>query len=81
MKTDTPRPIRLKDYQPSPYLIETVNLDVSLDPQRTRVRSKLKIRANKAASEMGGPLRLDGELLVLDSIKLDGRSSHQRTTM
>ena len=32
MKTDTPRPILLKDYRPPNYLIDTVHLDVSLAP-------------------------------------------------
>ena len=45
MKTDTPRPIRLEDYRPSSYLIDTVLLDVSLDPTRTRVRARLTVRA------------------------------------
>ena len=30
MKTDTPRPILLKDYRPPNYVIDTVLLDVSL---------------------------------------------------
>ena len=74
MKTDTPRPIRLKDYQPSPYLIETVDLEVALDPKHTRVRSRLKLRPNPAIEDAGGPLRLDGEMLELDTFKLDGKA-------
>ncbi len=73
MKTDTPRPIRLKDYRPPSYLIDTVSLDVSLAPRRTRVRSRLKLRPNPEAGEKPGPLRLDGEHLELESIKLDGK--------
>jgi aminopeptidase N len=73
MKTDVPRPILLKDYRPPAYLIDTVALDVSLHPTATRVRSKLKVRRNPAA-DGGGPLHLDGEGLVLEEIKLDGRA-------
>ncbi len=72
MKTDTPRPILLKDYRPSSYLIDTVNLDVSLHPTRTRVRSRLSMRGNPSVAKPGA-LKLDGELLELESVWLDGR--------
>ncbi len=73
MKTDTPRPILLKNYRPPNYLIDTVNLDVSLHPTRPRVRAKLKIRRNPAYPGNPGPLRLDGEAIELESVHLDGR--------
>ena len=72
MKTDTPRPILLKDYRPPGYLIDSVRLDVTLHKTRTRVQARLKVRPNPAVAKPG-PLRLDGELLDLESIKLDGR--------
>lgn len=71
MKTDTPRPIRLKDYQPPEYLIDKVDLDFRLDPTRTRVKARLSVRPNPAVKSHG-PLRLDGEQLELDQIRLDG---------
>jgi aminopeptidase N len=73
MKTDTPRPILLKEYRPPSYLIEAVNLDIALHPTRARVRARLKIKPNPEAEGKAGPLRLDGELLELESAKLDGR--------
>ena len=73
MKTDTPRPILLKNYRPPNYLIDAVNLDVSLHPTRTRGRAKLKIRRNPAYPGNPGPLRLDGEAIELESVHLDGR--------
>ncbi len=73
MKTDTPRPIRLKDYKPSPWTIEAVTLDVSLHPTATRVKSRLKVKPNPASSEARAPLILDGEMLELESLKLDGK--------
>jgi aminopeptidase N len=73
MKTDTPRPIRLDDYRPSPYLIDTVDLDIVLHPTHTRVRSRLAVRLNPAHRGKPGPLRLDGENLKLESIRIDGR--------
>ena len=72
MKTDTPRPILLKNYRPPSYLVDTVTLDVSLHPTRTRVRSRLKLRPNPSVAKPG-TLRLDGELLELESVRLDGR--------
>ncbi len=75
MKTDTPKPILLKSYKPSPWLIETVHLDVALDPTGTRVRSRLKLKPNPkaGASAKVQPLKLDGELLTLTSIAINGR--------
>ena len=49
MRTEEPRPIRLKDYRPPDWLIETVDLDVSLDPTATTVRATLKIKPNGAS--------------------------------
>ena len=50
-----------------------MNLDVSLEPTRTRVRSKLTIRANPKATGRREQLKLDGEQLELGDIVLDGR--------
>jgi aminopeptidase N len=73
MKTDTPRPILLKDYRPPNYLIDTVHLDVALHPTRTRVRSRLKVRPNPAVANPG-TLKLDGEMLELESVAIDGKA-------
>ncbi|MCU0953206.1 MAG: aminopeptidase N [Hyphomicrobium sp.] len=73
MKTETPRPVRLEDYRPSPYLIDTVDLDIALNPTATRVRSKLHIRPNPAYRGRATVLALDGEGLTLESIALDGK--------
>ena len=74
MKTDTPRPIRLKDYRPPSHLIDTVDLDVRLDPTATRVRSRLKVRPNPASDAPATRLRLDGEHLTLEAVKLDAHA-------
>ena len=72
MKTDTPRPILLKDYKPPGYLVTHVRLDVSLHPTRTQVRARCKVRPNPAVAKPGA-LRLDGELMELESVRVDGR--------
>ena len=74
MKTDSPRPIRLKDYRPSDYLIDNVDLDFKLEPTETLVASRLKMRPNPAVKSPAKSLVLDGENLELVSIKLDGKA-------
>jgi aminopeptidase N len=71
MRTEEPRPIRLKDYRPPDWLIDTVHLDVSLHPSAATVRAKLKIRPNPAGAP--APLVLDGDELKLSSLTLDGK--------
>jgi aminopeptidase N len=70
MRTDIAQPIRLKDYLPPAWLVETVHLDVSLHPTETKVRAKLAFKPNPKSSS--APLVLDGDGLSLTSIKLDG---------
>jgi aminopeptidase N len=71
MRTEEPRPVRLKDYRPPDWLIETVDLDVLLDPTATVVRAKLRLKPNGAGAP--APLILDGEELKLHSLALDGK--------
>ena len=71
MRTEEARPVRLKDYRPPDWLIETVELDVSLHPTATTVRAKLKLKPNAAGAP--APLVLDGEDLKLKSLALDGK--------
>jgi aminopeptidase N len=65
--------IYLKDYRPPAYLVDAVDLHVELDPVRTRVRSRLKIRANSALGCPPGDLFLNGRQLSLLQVSLDGR--------
>ena len=57
----------LKDYSPPDYLIEEVELDVSLEPKVTRVASKLRLRSNPKVATGSRPLVLDGESLKLQA--------------
>jgi aminopeptidase N len=70
--TEAPRPIRLKDYRPPAFLIDKVDLNVRLDARRTEVRSRLAMRRNPLAATTTSPLQLDGEMLKLIGIKLNG---------
>ena len=67
---DTPL-IRLEDYRPSDWLIDTVDLDFVLDAHETKVRAQLGLRPNPAG-QPGTALVLDGDELALVSLKLDG---------
>ena len=71
MRTEELRPIRLTNYRAPDWLIESVDLDVSLDPTATRVHAKLKIKPNSARPP--APLVLDGDELKLVSLTLDGK--------
>ena len=71
MHTEESRPVLLKDYHPPDWLIESVELDVSLHPTATTVRAKLKVKPNTAGAP--APLVLDGEELKLNSLALDGK--------
>jgi aminopeptidase N len=71
MRTDEPHPIRLQDYRPPDWLVDTVELDVSLDATATRVRASLLLRPNPKAAAPA-PLVLDGDGLTLATLKLDG---------
>src|SRR6516164_7075551 len=70
MRTDQPPPVRLEDYQPPPWLVETVALDVLLDQVASRVRATLNLKPNPKAAP--APLVLDGDDLTLAGLKLDG---------
>ncbi len=72
MRTDIAQPIRLKDYRPPDWLVETVSLDVSLHPTATRVRTILTLKPNPESA--AASLILDGDGLSLISLKLDGKT-------
>jgi aminopeptidase N len=73
MRTEEPRPIRLSEYHPPDWLVETVDLDVRLHPTRTPVRATLKLKPNPSAGAPA-PHALNGDGLTLVSLKLDGET-------
>jgi aminopeptidase N len=62
MRTSVGQPVRLADYHASDYLIDHVELDVSLDIHATRVVSTLSLAPNPAGRQ-GAALALDGDEL------------------
>src|SRR3954452_8750288 len=71
MRTEQARPVRLENYRPPDWLVETVELDVSLHPTATKVRAILRMSPNPKAGAPA-PIVLDGDGLTLTSLKLDG---------
>jgi aminopeptidase N len=72
MRTETPAPVRLEDYRPPSFRIDTVELDIRLAPRATRVAARLTIR-READAPADAPLVLDGDELTLVSLALDGQ--------
>ena len=68
MRADQTPAIRLKDYSAPEWRIESVNLDITLDDNRTRVVARTIF---VPLSDEVKPLILDGDELVLESISLD----------
>ncbi|MBL4684273.1 MAG: aminopeptidase N [Nannocystaceae bacterium] len=71
MKDPQPQPIYRKDYQPTAYLVDTVDLSFELGEDESVVTATLGIRRAPGAKP-GTPLVLDGERLELRSIAIDG---------
>ena len=71
MRTEEAHPVRLEDYRQPDWVVETVELDVKLDPAATRVRATLALRPNGNGAAPA-PLTLDGDALDLRGLKLDG---------
>jgi len=62
--------IRLRDYQPPAWRVESIELEVELGIDASEIAARLHLRRDPAQPL---PLRLDGENLQLVSIALDGR--------
>jgi aminopeptidase N len=70
MRTETGQTIRLVDYAPPDWLVETVDLNFLLHPSVTTVRAVLQLNPNPQTS--AAPLVFNGDGIKLKSIKLDG---------
>jgi len=62
----------LADYRVPRYLVDSIDLRFELDPERTRVTSRMRVRRNPAAMDDLSPLVLCGRDLELKSIAIDG---------
>ncbi len=62
---------RRLDYAPPPFWIDAVELSFDLDPAKTRVLSRMRLRRNPDAPAQA--LRLDGDELKLSRVLLGGQ--------
>ena len=71
MRTQIGQPVRLQDYRVPDFLIDSVDMDISLDREATRVVATLSMRPNPKG-DAEAALRLDGDELELVGLSLDG---------
>ncbi len=65
--------VKREDYAAPAYFVDTVELCFDLDPAKTRVLNKMRLRRNPAVAAQ--PLRLDGEELNLARVLVNGEGS------
>src|SRR3954466_7964640 len=73
MREGTSKVIYRADYQPPAFWIDTVELCFDLDPAKTRVLNKMKLRRNPDVVPQA--LRLDGEELNLARVLVNGQGT------
>ncbi|HKJ65933.1 MAG TPA: aminopeptidase N [Desulfopila sp.] len=74
MDIKTSKTIYRKDYTPSSYLVESIDLLFRLNPGRTEVEATSVFNANIGHGAERIPLCLNGERLTLKALEMDGRS-------
>jgi len=72
MQLAPPKTIYLRDYKSSPYLIDSIRLVVDIFESHTLVTSTMKILKSDAFKNQSARLELNGENVLLKSIKLNG---------
>jgi len=72
MRSPAGQPVRLAEYSVPDFLIDHVEMDISLNRDAARVVAELSMRPNPRG-QASAPLRLDGDELSLVSVALDGK--------
>jgi len=70
LREGAPTVVKREDYAAPAFLVETVELSFDLDPAKTRVLNRMRLRRNPDVAPQ--PLRLDGEELNLARVLVDG---------
>jgi aminopeptidase N len=70
LREGAPTVVRREDYTAPAFLVDTVDLTFDLDPAKTRVLNKMRLRRNPGVAAQ--PLRLDGEELNLARVLVNG---------
>ena len=76
MRTDTPKTIYLKDYEPYPFEILSLDLDFDIQDGQTTVTATSKFRKKDKSAKQ---VTLNGEHLKLLSITIDGEETNKHT--
>ncbi len=71
MRSPAGQPVRLAEYRVPDFLIDHVEMDISLDRDAARVIAELSLRPNPRG-RADAALTLDGDELTLVSLALDG---------
>ncbi len=71
MNDNSPQLVRLADYRPPSWLVDSIHLTFLLDPKATRVNSCIEFAPNPEASDR--TFRLDGEGLRFIRAAIDGQ--------
>ena len=72
MRMEKDRTVYLKDYRPTDFIIESVELTFELGEDMTTVGSQIRMRRRPGA-DVEAPLELDGGDLTLSGLALDGK--------
>lgn len=73
MREGQSKVVHRADYQPPAFWIDTVELCFDLDPAKTRVLNRMRLRRNPDVAPQ--PLRLDGEELNLSRVLVGGQGT------
>lgn len=71
--SNEPKTIFLKDYQAPAYLIDEIDLHFDLNDDFTIVKSLMRVRRSRLSPDKTRQLVLNGEELILESIKIDAQ--------
>lgn len=64
----------LHDYEPPVFLIDEVHLSFDLHEDHAQVKSHMRVRHNRLSDSKSRDFILNGEALILESIKLDDKA-------
>jgi aminopeptidase N len=76
MRTDTPQTIYRKDYTPPSFWVDTVEMGFDLDPDTTRVATRMTMRRNPVSRSKS--IVLHGEALELAALRMNGKTLTKR---
>ncbi len=76
MRTETPQAIYRKDYTPPSFLVDTVEMGFDLDPDATRVATRLSMKRNPASRSKS--LVLCGDPAQLVQLRMNGKTLTKR---